>query len=103
MDGEEDYSGAGARLSEDTAKSQDQNDMTFYINSYLKDAMKVSNVLSLSDLLLKNIPPGAYMHGRISLASLGFPDIPCISSFTWKVLPCPSLHHLLNQPPSDSF
>lgn len=103
MDGEEDYSGAGARLSEDTAKSQDQNDMTFYINSYLKDAMKVSNVLSLSDLLLKKHPPGAYQHGRISLASLGFPDIPCISSFTWKVLPCPYLHHLLNQPPIDYF
>lgn len=102
MDGEEDYSGAGARLSEDTAKSQDQNDMTFYINSYLKDAMKVSNV-SLSDLLLKNIPPGAYQRCRISLASLGFPDIPCISSFTWKGLPCPYLHHLLNQPPTDSF
>lgn len=55
MDGEEDYSGAGARLSEDTAKSQDQNDMTFYINSYLKDAMKVSNVYSFSNVLFKNI------------------------------------------------
>lgn len=41
MDGEEDYSST-ARPAEDTAKSQDQNDMTFCINSYLKDAMKVN-------------------------------------------------------------
>jgi hypothetical protein len=38
MDGEEDYS---ANAGENTTKTQDQNDMTFCINSYLKDAMKV--------------------------------------------------------------
>lgn len=41
MDGEEDYSGTGARVAKDTTKSQDNADVTFCIGSYLQDAMKV--------------------------------------------------------------
>lgn len=53
MDGEEDYS---ANAEENTTKTQDANDMTFCINSYLKDAMKVhlifTSVLTLAHLSL---------------------------------------------------
>ncbi|KAG8327622.1 Kelch-like H-associated protein 1 [Homalodisca vitripennis] len=47
MDGEEDYSSKPG----DTARGQDTNDMTFVINSYLKDAMKIMNMMRSHNLL----------------------------------------------------